>query len=102
MDEIDLEIDGDARKARQIEQRIEMGRRIKAARNAANLSLESVGFRMGKTKGAVGHWETGRSVIGAHELGELAQMFGVTSDSLIFGVSDSQSLRTVDINVYGS
>lgn len=64
----------------------QMGRRIADARAAKGLSTQGLATKMEISKGAVGHWETGKNAIRAPELGQLCQILGVSADELLFGV----------------
>lgn len=63
----------------------EIGARIAAARNAKGLSTQALAVRLGRTKGAVGHWETGKNAIKAPELAKLCKVLDVSADELLFG-----------------
>lgn len=65
----------------------QIGARLKSARKSAKAgSLEKLGAELFHVpKATMGHWETGRSAIGAAELGLLAERYGVSCDELILG-----------------
>lgn len=61
-----------------------LGLRLKAARVAKGLTQTQVGDRFGVDKGTVSAWETGRGVPDAIRLRELARLFGVSADALLW------------------
>jgi transcriptional regulator with XRE-family HTH domain len=65
--------------------KVEVGSRLKECRTDARLSLGDVAEEMGVTKQAVSAWEHGRTKLDALQLGDLALMYGVSSDYLLFG-----------------
>jgi transcriptional regulator with XRE-family HTH domain len=56
------------------------------ARRAANQSLADVSREFGLTKQAVSSWERGQSVPTALQLADLAILYGVSADALLFGL----------------
>lgn len=65
--------------------RAEVGRRLRAARVEADMSLDAVGERFGMTRAAVGHWETGRSPINIGQLFRLARLYKMQVAELVEG-----------------
>lgn len=57
--------------------------RLRAARESASLRQEDVAAKLGISRPAVVHWESGRSEPKATTLGRLAKLYGVTADSLL-------------------
>lgn len=65
--------------------KIEVGSRLRECRLSAKLSLGDVAEGLCVTKQAVSAWETGRTKLDAFQLGDLALMYGVSSDYILFG-----------------
>lgn len=61
-----------------------LGLRLKAAREAKGLTQTQVGSRFGVDKGTVSAWETGRGVPDAIRLRELARLYGVSADAILW------------------
>lgn len=55
---------------------------LQAARAAAGLTMEEVAAQLGVTRQAVGHWEAGSATPGGPARRVLAQIFGVTLDTV--------------------
>ena len=60
-----------------------IGMRLKAAREAANLTQDAVASRFSVGKGTVSAWETGRGDPGVSRLRELAKLYKVSADGHI-------------------
>jgi transcriptional regulator with XRE-family HTH domain len=60
------------------------GQRLGAARELKGLTQEAVGARFGVGKGTVSAWETGRGDPGVFRLRELAKLYGVSADALLW------------------
>jgi HTH-type transcriptional regulator, cell division transcriptional repressor len=67
---------------------VSLGGRLKAARMAAHLTLDSVASEIGLSKQAVFAWESGRTNCTALQLAMLAVIYGTSSDCLLFGVNN--------------
>lgn len=67
------------------EQAREIGRRIRAARNAKGLSIDQVAELLGVSRGTPGHWESGARTIKLGDLVALCRELEVSSDELLFG-----------------
>jgi transcriptional regulator with XRE-family HTH domain len=65
--------------------KIEVGARLKECRTEARLSLGDVATEMHVTKQAVSAWEHGRTKLDALQLADLALMYGVSTDYILFG-----------------
>ena len=61
-----------------------VGQRIAAARELKGYSQTEVGNRFGVGKGTVSAWETGRGDPGIYRLRELAKLYDVSSDGLLW------------------
>lgn len=64
--------------------RKQVGQRLAAARELKGLSQTEVGNRFGVGKGTVSAWETGRGDPGIFRLRELAKLYEVSSDALLW------------------
>jgi len=62
-----------------------LGGRLRTARTAAGLSMQSAADGLGVSKAAVGHWETGRNPISADKLFLLSRRYGTTVAALTAG-----------------
>ena len=58
--------------------------RLKAAREAANLTQDAVASRFSVGKGTVSAWETGRGDPGVSRLRELAKLYKVSADAILW------------------
>lgn len=61
-----------------------IGMRLKAAREAANLTQDAVASRFSVGKGTVSAWETGRGDPGVCRLRELAKLYKVSADAILW------------------
>lgn len=66
------------------EVRYGIGMRLKAAREAANLTQDAVAARFSVGKGTVSAWETGRGDPGVSRLRELAKLYKVSADAILW------------------
>lgn len=64
---------------------VALGKRIKAAREAAGLSQKQVGDHFDIVVSTVSRWETGDGDPGTGRLTRLAELFRVPASSLAFG-----------------
>jgi transcriptional regulator with XRE-family HTH domain len=63
-----------------------MGERIRTLRQAKGLSQQELADRLGVTKGAVMHWETGRTKnIRNETMLELVRVLGTDQEFLLYG-----------------
>lgn len=62
-----------------------IGRRLRAARKDAGLTMERIAAELGLAKATVGHWETGRNHLAAAELAYLAKRYGQDAGYLLTG-----------------
>lgn len=65
--------------------KIEIGSRLRESRQEAKLSLGDVAEELKLSKQAISAWENGRTMLDAKQLGDLALMYGVSADYLLFG-----------------
>jgi transcriptional regulator with XRE-family HTH domain len=72
----------DERRADPIRQGV--GMRLRAAREDKDLTQTHVATHMGVTKATVSAWETGTGDPGIYRLRELAKMYGVSADALLW------------------
>lgn len=71
-----------------------MGKRIKALRQAKGLSQQDLADRLGITKGAVMHWETGRTKnIKNETMLELVRILETDQEFLLFGPDRAPARR---------
>jgi transcriptional regulator with XRE-family HTH domain len=62
-----------------------LGKRLRAARTAANLSQSFSAEVLGVTRQSVSAWETGASTPSALQLGQLAATYCICAHTLLFG-----------------
>jgi DNA-binding transcriptional regulator YiaG len=65
--------------------KIEIGSRLRECREGAKLSLSDVAEELRVSKQAVAHWEGGTRRLDAERLGDLALLYGVSADYILFG-----------------
>lgn len=65
------------------------GVRMRAAREAANLTLQGVANRIGVDKSTVWKWEHGQHRADDKHIEALSKLYGVTPEHLMFGVNPS-------------
>ena len=66
--------------------RAAVGKRIKEARKAAELTQQQIAERLGNSKQAVSHWELGSWLPEPHLLAPLAKLLGTSTDFLLTGI----------------
>lgn len=71
---------------------MELGERIKQARQKAHLSQEKVAELIGVSRQAVTKWESGQSAPNTENLFRLAEILGITVDQLIATEDNSRSI----------
>jgi transcriptional regulator with XRE-family HTH domain len=64
---------------------MEIGCRLRNSRAGAKLSLADVSEELKVSRSAVSSWENGQRGIDAERLAELALLYGVASDFILFG-----------------
>jgi transcriptional regulator with XRE-family HTH domain len=64
---------------------VQVGARIRKARDAQGLSQEQLAERLGVTKGLVSQYETGLTSVPSKRFSQLAEVLGVSSDWLLTG-----------------
>lgn len=62
--------------------------RLRAARKAAGMTQEQLGFQIGVTKASVSAWETGRETPSFRLLPLLREVLGRSLDELICGIGE--------------
>lgn len=62
-----------------------VGERIKAIRLSRGMTLEEFGERLGASKGAVYHWESGKNLPNKGRLETIAEMSNLTLKELLYG-----------------
>ena len=62
-----------------------LGRRLKAAREAKNLSGQFIADHLGIKKATVSAWEGGRNMPNPFALREMAKLYGKSVDALLWG-----------------
>jgi transcriptional regulator with XRE-family HTH domain len=72
--------------------RQEVGRRIAAARKAAELSIVDIAGHLGVNRATVGHWETGKNPVDIGKLYRLARMLGVEPAALLSDASPPEPI----------
>jgi transcriptional regulator with XRE-family HTH domain len=65
--------------------RIEIGSRLRSCREEARLGLGDVAGELKVSKQTVSSWEKGARLLDAIRLADLALMYGVSSDYILFG-----------------
>lgn len=65
--------------------KVEIGSRLRESRLKVKLSLGDVAEEMKMTKQGVSAWETGKTKLDAYQLADLALMYGVSADYILFG-----------------
>ncbi len=73
--------------------RIQLGRRLREAREYVGLSQEEVAFALSVSRPAVGHIESGTRKVEAFELNKLSELYGRNVDYLLTGNAPSGDTR---------
>ncbi|MCA7894482.1 helix-turn-helix domain-containing protein [Burkholderia cepacia] len=73
--------------------RLQLGRRLREAREYVGLSQEEVAFALSISRPAVGHMESGTRKVEAFELNKLSELYGRTVDYLLTGKTPSGDTR---------
>lgn len=55
-----------------------------------NMTMKELGEKVGKTESAVSYWISGKSLPRMGTIQKVADVFGITTDELVFGDSPSQ------------
>lgn len=76
-------------------ERVEVGMRLKAAREAAGLSQQAVADRFGKNKATVSAWETGRGDPGIYQLRDLAKYYKISVAQLLQDNSPQDEVKSI-------
>lgn len=71
--------------------------KIKALREKKGLTQNKLADKVGTTRASVNAWEMGLSVPSTPYIGELAKIFGVSTD-YILGINSSSALDTTGLN----
>ncbi|MDT0138077.1 helix-turn-helix domain-containing protein [Acidovorax sp. PRC11] len=77
--------------------RVGVGLRLKAAREAAGLSQHAVAERFSLNKATVSAWETGRGDPGVYRLRELAKLYKTSSESLLWDSAPSHEAMQIAV-----
>ena len=75
---------------------MKVARKTREARNARNMTQMALADEMGVSYQAVSNWETGKTQPDIETLTQLAQLFGVSTEYLIYGqepVKDSDAIK---------
>lgn len=75
--------------------RVRVGQRLGAARELQHLTQEQVALRFGVNKGTVSAWEKGRGDPGIYRLRELAKLYKVSADALLW--EDAPSIEGMQL-----
>jgi transcriptional regulator with XRE-family HTH domain len=75
------------------EERLQLARRLRAAREYVGLSQEEVAFALAVSRPAVGHIEAGTRKVEATELNKLSELYGRTVDYLLTGNVPAEDSR---------
>jgi len=73
--------------------RIQLGRRLREAREYVGLSQEEVAFALLVSRPAIGHIESGTRKVEAFELNKLSELYGRTVDYLLTGNAPADETR---------
>lgn len=73
--------------------RVQLGRRLREAREYVGLSQEEVAFALSISRPAVGNIEAGSRKVEAFELNKLSELYGRTVDYLLTGDSPAEDVR---------
>ncbi|MCY3052951.1 helix-turn-helix domain-containing protein [Aerococcus urinae] len=76
-----------------------LAQRLKAAREAAGLTIEAVSEKIGKSVSTVWRYEQGKSEVNQETLTKLANLYGV-SELHLRGFSDMKSADVIEVPVY--
>lgn len=75
------------------DEKLAVGSRLRAAREAAGLTLEQVGARFEVAKATVGHWETGQSLVDPLTLIHLCKVYRVDPVVVLLGDQRAQEFE---------
>jgi len=67
-----------------------IGRRLRDAREAVNLTQQDVAEDVARSRQAISSWESGKTQPNLIELRMLAMLYGVTTDRLLIGMDDPE------------
>lgn len=73
--------------------RVQLGRRLREAREYVGLSQEEVAFALSISRPAVGNIEAGARKVEAFELSKLSELYGRTVDFLLTGNAPAEDTR---------
>ncbi len=73
--------------------RVQLGRRLREAREYVGLSQEEVAFALSISRPAVGYIESGTRKVEAFELNKLSGLYGRTVDYLLTGNTPTNDIR---------
>lgn len=66
--------------------KMEIGSRLRECRSQAKLTLREVAASLKMSYQAVSHWENGHTVCDSIQLADLALLYGVSADYILFGI----------------
>lgn len=72
---------------------MQLGRRLREAREYVGLSQEEVAFALSVSRPAIGHIESGTRKVEAFELNKLSELYGRTVDYLLTGAAPADDTR---------
>lgn len=73
--------------------RVQLGRRLREAREYVGLSQEEVAFALSVSRPAIGHIEAGSRKVEAFELSKLSELYGRSVDYLLTGSAPAEDTR---------
>lgn len=73
--------------------RLQLGRRLREAREYVGLSQEEVAFALSVSRPAIGHIESGTRKVEAFELSKLSELYGRSVDYLLTGDAPADDRR---------
>ncbi len=73
--------------------RVQLGRRLREAREYVGLSQEDVAFALSVSRPAVGYIESGARKVEAFELNKLSVLYGRSVDYLLTGTAPAEDAR---------
>lgn len=81
-------------------ERVEVGRRLCAARERAGLTQDAVAKHFDLNKATVSAWEKGRGAPDVYRLKDLCSLYAATAEVLLYGGADAWPFERVDQALY--